>query len=523
VSDRDGTAEHASIAELSRNLAYLHTIIDSAIDTILVLDEDLRVVMVSGGNGRVSGIDTAIQLGPLSLERVHPDDRFAVEAAVRFVFQGDALACIRYRFQHADGHWLTLESNGQLLDEDDAPKRRAVFVARDVTQNVIDQGLLSESFDMKMAVFNSAADVISVVNRELIVVETNPRSSHFTGVQQSERIGQKVTAIVHPMDVVLLTELLESAFAANDGETRTASYRVLGHDGQLYVFDSRVRTMRDSNGMAELAVIISSDGTNAFNRENTLREDLEARDAILEAEHERVTREISRVQEVLDQNAIVVVFQPVVELQTGSVVGFEALSRFSHEPVRPPNVWFAEAGRHGMGADLEFLALRTAFQSLSTIPSNMFLTVNLSPLHMLDDRFIQMVSEVDLSRVVIELTEHEEIWDYAPIRARMEDLRLGGAQFAVDDAGSGFASLQHILKLAPEWIKLDIALVSGIDEDPARRSLAASLVYFADEVKTSLIGEGVETESEKLELIRIGVKNGQGFHLGRPGPLPVWP
>jgi EAL domain-containing protein (putative c-di-GMP-specific phosphodiesterase class I) len=94
-------------------------------------------------------------------------------------------------------------------------------------------------------------------------------------------------------------------------------------------------------------------------------------------------------------------------------------------------------------------------------------------------------------------------------------------RLAVDDAGAGFATLQHILRLQPDLIKLDLSLTRDIDKDPVRRALASSLVSFAREINAQLIAEGVET-AEELETIRaLGIAFGQGYHLARPQPLPL--
>ena len=105
----------------------------------------------------------------------------------------------------------------------------------------------------------------------------------------------------------------------------------------------------------------------------------------------------------------------------------------------------------------------------------------------------------------------------------MEDLRQRGCRFAVDDAGVRFAGLHHILRLQPEFIKLDIVLVAGIDSDPARRSLASALVRFGEETGAAIIAEGIETGGELATLRDLGVQYGQGFYLARPGPLPLAP
>jgi EAL domain-containing protein (putative c-di-GMP-specific phosphodiesterase class I) len=123
-------------------------------------------------------------------------------------------------------------------------------------------------------------------------------------------------------------------------------------------------------------------------------------------------------------------------------------------------------------------------------------------------------------RIVIEITEHAQVDDYAALNEALALLREHKVRLAIDDAGAGFASLQHIIRLAPDFIKLDITLTRGIGGDPVRRALATALISFADEIGAAIIAEGIETEDEFDTLRGLGVAFGQGFYLGEPGPLP---
>ena len=130
-----------------------------------------------------------------------------------------------------------------------------------------------------------------------------------------------------------------------------------------------------------------------------------------------------------------------------------------------------------------------------------------------------MLSELPADRLAIELTEHARITDYPALSEALTGLRARGVRLMIDDVGAGFASLHHILRLAPDAIKLDRSLTSGIEADPARRALAAALVTFAGEIGATIIAEGIETEDELAALQALGVERGQGFHLGRPRPI----
>ncbi|MGZ5305631.1 MAG: EAL domain-containing protein, partial [Actinomycetota bacterium] len=119
----------------------------------------------------------------------------------------------------------------------------------------------------------------------------------------------------------------------------------------------------------------------------------------------------------------------------------------------------------------------------------------------------------------IELTEHSLPSDYPSLREALDVLRRSGMRIAVDDAGAGFASLKHILELAPDIIKLDISIVRDIDTVASHRALAAALKGFAREIGTELVAEGVETAEEALALDALGIRLMQGYYLARPGPI----
>jgi len=227
-----------------------------------------------------------------------------------------------------------------------------------------------------------------------------------------------------------------------------------------------------------------------------------------------------RIEGVLDRGLLSMLFQPIVELGSGEVLGVEALARFATDPVRTPDVWFAEAHRVGVGAELELAAIRAALTELAELPPGVFLAVNVGPEVLVSRPFARLLHAVDTSRIVIELTEHTKIDDYSPIQQVVSNLRSVGARVALDDTGAGYSGLNHILKLSPNFIKLDRLVTSGIDHDPVRRALATALVSFASSTGATIIAEGIETASELGVLRDLGINVGQGYYLARPGPLP---
>ena len=147
------------------------------------------------------------------------------------------------------------------------------------------------------------------------------------------------------------------------------------------------------------------------------------------------------------------------------------------------------------------------------------LSVNVSAAAVCDRRMAGILEGVPGHRIVLEITEHVRVADYERLHRALDRLRVNGFRVAVDDAGAGFAGLQHILRLRPDIIKLDLSLTQGIDVDPIRRALGLSLVGFARDIGAALIAEGIETAAELDVLRGLGVRWGQGYYLARPGPI----
>lgn len=210
--------------------------------------------------------------------------------------------------------------------------------------------------------------------------------------------------------------------------------------------------------------------------------------------------------------------QPIVRLADRAVVGFEALTRFRGEHARTPDVWFDEARRVGLGSELELAAARLALRSLGLLPNEAYLSLNFAPSTVVDPRLAALLGNEPAERIVLEVTEHDAVEDYPSLERVLKSLRSGGVRLAIDDAGAGFSSFRHVIQLAPDIIKADVALTRGIDRDPARQALTRSLARFARETGAVIVSEGIETDAELRTAVRLGVSLGQGYLLGRPAP-----
>lgn len=216
------------------------------------------------------------------------------------------------------------------------------------------------------------------------------------------------------------------------------------------------------------------------------------------------------------------VYQPVYELASRTVVGAEALSRFSNAPYRTPDRWFADAGVVGLRSELEIAAIRNAVAGYASIwkdAPTMHLAVNASAATINEHDFLGVLRGAPLDRVLIEITEHDKVEDYGHLDKSLAPLREKGVRIAVDDAGSGYASLRHILRIRPDVIKLDISLTRDIDKDPMRHALATAVVQFSSQTSSLVLAEGIETEAELSTMTKLGVRLGQGFLLGKPAPV----
>jgi EAL domain-containing protein (putative c-di-GMP-specific phosphodiesterase class I)/AmiR/NasT family two-component response regulator len=372
------------------------------------------------------------------------------------------------------------------------------------------------------------------MNRQT-VAEIVERSDmlELVGVASDADEAIRIASIVHP-DVALLDVRMPGGGgprAAREIRSRSAGTRIVA----LSAFDEG-RSIDDmlANGATSYltkdasfddivdAIVRSVEGKASLSSKVTKHVVAEL-GARLEREHERAfdhrTKE-RRIRRMLDgRQGFTMVYQPIVSLKSGVIVGVEALARFACAPHRTPDRWFAEATEVGLGTDLQLRAVSDGLEALHHLPEDVYVSVNVDPTAASSPELAEIVGRWPAERVVIELTEHAPAGDYPSLREALEAFRRSGVRIAVDDAGAGFASLRHILELSPHIIKLDISIVRDIDSEPHQRALAAALVAFAREIGTELVAEGVETAAEALILDLLGIRLVQGYFIARPGPI----
>jgi EAL domain-containing protein (putative c-di-GMP-specific phosphodiesterase class I) len=231
-----------------------------------------------------------------------------------------------------------------------------------------------------------------------------------------------------------------------------------------------------------------------------------------------------RVTAVLESGGPTMALQPVFDLRRDRVDGYEALARFGDDVDWTPDQWFAEAATIGLGPQLEAAAVASALRMLPRLPDDTSLGVNVSAGALTaSDEIVQMLTGSSPRRLVLELTEHERLSVGDGLSDRLAQLRDAGVRIAADDAGSGYAGLEHILQLDPDVLKLDRTLVQGIADDPARQAMCDAMVRFVARTGAALVAEGVETQAQHDYLASAGCDIAQGYLHGRPVPVDELP
>jgi EAL domain-containing protein (putative c-di-GMP-specific phosphodiesterase class I) len=225
------------------------------------------------------------------------------------------------------------------------------------------------------------------------------------------------------------------------------------------------------------------------------------------------------IQAVLaDPGLIRPVFQPIVDLRRSAVWGFEMLARFGDDAGGSPLRWLAAAERDGLGPALEARLVAAGIAAREQLPNGAKLSINVSPEALVSREVRDVLDRAPggLGRIVLEVTERRHVADYAELAGALDRARAAGAAIAVDDAGAGYAALEHVARLRPEYVKLDRDLVSDADLDPHKLAVIEAIGLFAGRLDAALVAEGIERRAEHHTLAGLAVQLGQGYLFGRP-------
>lgn len=233
---------------------------------------------------------------------------------------------------------------------------------------------------------------------------------------------------------------------------------------------------------------------------------------------QRLSRLDARISGLIESSGMQIVQQPIHSIGAGKPVGVECLARFPDAMMRSPDKWFDEAAEIGRGVELELLAIQCVLASADLIPSDFYVSVNASPEAIMSGALEAILEIASPRNIVVEVTEHQQVSDFAALRKALEPISRY-ARIAIDDVGSGYAGLRHLVDLSPDLLKLDMSLTRDIHEDVARRALVGAMVRFAEAIGSKLIAEGIECPAEVAVLQDLGVEYGQGYLYAKPMPI----
>lgn len=347
------------------------------------------------------------------------------------------------------------------------------------------------------ALASTSYDWLWQASTDLRLSHGSPASQALLGYTPEDLVGRSMLDLVHGDDVAAAQSMLADAVADRRGWT-DVELRWLHSGGRFVTLQGSAGPVLDRSGQltgfrgAWRAAPVESVG------------------------ERRLAGVAHRTRELIDSPSLGIALQPIIDVATGRWVGVEALSRFPDNG--SPDRWFSDAHDAGVGVALELHALESALDARADLPDDVYLSVNASPAVILDPGFQQLLRRptLRLQNIVVEITEHTAVAQYDDIRHALLPCRDQGMRLAVDDAGAGYASFSHVLKLRPDIIKLDRSLVTGIDHDGARRAFVTAIAVLALEMQAEVTGEGVETTAQ-LEVLRcLGVDTVQGYLLARP-------
>ncbi|MGD0691989.1 MAG: PAS domain S-box protein [Acidimicrobiales bacterium] len=331
ATGRDVTARNSNTEELAANVEMTKAIFAAAADLIVIVDRDLVVARNSPRGQNFFGYDDDIAMGGSVFRLMHPDDRPNVELALQRMFDGgsDETVNLRYRAQHADGHWMVVEARGHPLRVAGAPATQAVFIARDLTDTLAAEAQLAESRETTRAILDAAIDSIIVIDRNLTILEASPGTESLHGVTADERVGKQVDERIFADDRQMVHDAFVTAFE-NDG---AVSFRARMHhvDGRLITIEVRGRTLRDYDGPATRLVLISRDISDSVAWESTLARSYAKTRAILDAAPDSIV--------VIDRDLLIVEASPGTE----RIYGFpkeERMGRSAMTIVHPDDAPF---------------------------------------------------------------------------------------------------------------------------------------------------------------------------------------
>jgi diguanylate cyclase (GGDEF)-like protein/PAS domain S-box-containing protein len=543
------------------------TLVQHSSDVVMVVDADSRIRYVSPSVERVLGYPASEVEGTRLVDSVHPEDRANL---LQFLTMnvGDAEAhpvLTEYRLRHRGSHWLSVETlRTNLLNDENV--RGIVLNTRDVSERkAFEEQLAHQAFHdpitglANRALFRDRVEhalerlgrderAVTVLFMDVDDFKTiNDSLGHAAGDRLLSEVGERIKATLRAADTAARLGGDEFAILLEDGghgiEAAEVASRILAAlQAPLHLEDKEV-FLRASIGIAsadEPRVDRSAAAEELLRNADVAmymaKEAGKARYQIFEpAMHDTALKRLelkADLQRAVDNEELVLHYQPVIELETGRIEGFEALVRWEH-PVRgmvPPLDFIPLAEETGLivpiGNWVLREACRRAIELQERFPTDppLHMAVNLSarqlqrPEVVSDVGLALMETGLEPSHLVLEITESVMMQDVELSTQRLTELKELGVKLAVDDFGTGYSSLNYIRRFPVDILKVDKSFVDGVTGGGEESALAAAIIELASILRLRPVAEGIERADQLEKLLALSCDLGQGYYFARPLP-----
>ena len=547
--------------------ARFSSLVQHSSDVVIVVDADSTIRYMSPSVERVLGHAASDVEGRKLVDLVHVEDKTNVLQFLTAVGRegDDHPSLAEFRMRHRDGSWLHVETvRTNLLHDDNV--RGIVLNTRDVSERkAFEQQLAQQAFHdavtglANRALFRDRVEhalerrgrdgaPVSVLFLDLDDFKTiNDSLGHAVGDRLLGEVGERIRTTLRQADTAARLGGDEFAVLLEDGgdgvEAAEVASRILSALEAPFRLGGKDVFVRASIGIAAA----EGEAGGAQGAEELLRnadvamymakEGGKGRYQVFEpAMHDTALRRLelkADLQRAVDNGEFVVHYQPVIELATGRIDGLEALVRWEH-PLRglvPPLEFIPLAEETGLIVPIGTMVLREACRRATELQAEfpmdppLHMSVNLSARQLQRPEIVDdvaaslMQSDLDPSRLVLEITESVMMQDIELSIQRLTELKALGVRLAVDDFGTGYSSLNYIRRFPVDILKVDKSFVDGVNRGGEESALSAAIIELAGILKLRPVAEGIERADQLEKLLALACDLGQGYYFARPLPI----
>ncbi|AFL68799.1 putative bifunctional diguanylate cyclase/phosphodiesterase [Sulfurospirillum barnesii] len=486
--------------------------------------------------------------------RIHPSDKIIAQKAIESTIRHNKPYVIEFRMLHKDGHWVWIEGSGAVVKRDEktgAPLRLA-GTHRDISERKHSQA------EMLFLALNDP--LTKLPNRIYLREEFEKRCMNelpsmaflFLDLDYFKTINDMYGHSVGDKVIKIVAKRFEKCLQENDFLARVGGDEfVVLTEGHLHVStlcEALVASLLEpiflekdvfSLGVSIGVALSPHDGTNfeaLFKNADTAMYEAKSRgknryvfytqdmtDTIF-----RASKLDTEMKRAIERDEFIVYYQPQIDLQTGGVVGIEALVRWN-DPIKgmiPPNAFIPRAEENRMIIPLGEMVMKKALSQLKVWQDEKLfkgrMAINISGIQMEEENFVEKIETlrqgigVDASSIELEMTESYIMTKAASSIAMLQELKQLGFSISVDDFGTGYSSLSYLKQLPLDKLKIDRSFIKDLPDDMEDRAILRAIVSLAQGLGLDVLAEGVEEEEQKLFLLENGCLMAQGFLFAKP-------